>query len=117
MIRRFYQYSFLIPLVLFIVHQFMEVFLNIHIRFLDNYLDPFCMSALGLHLLAAERQWFFNDKLRLIDVVVATLFLAFFAEVVFPYFSSRFTTDIYDVLAIAAGSVWFVFTSKDQIVR
>ncbi|WP_155209677.1 hypothetical protein [Fulvivirga aurantia] len=71
------------------------------------------MSALALHLLAAERFLFFDDELRVIDVIVTTLFLAFVAEVVFPFFSSRFVADVYDVLAIAIGSVWFVLTSKD----
>ena len=109
--RTFLHYSFLIPLVIFLGHQLLELILHIRIAFIDNYLDPFCMSAMALHLLAAERQWLFNQPLNNLDVIITTVVLAIVSEVIFPYLSDRFTADYWDVLAIASGSVWYMLTA------
>lgn len=69
------------------------------------------MSALALHLLAAERHWFFDQKLQTVDVIIATIFLAIVSEMLFPYLSDRFVADVLDVLAIMLGAVWYLMTN------
>ncbi|MBL3658447.1 hypothetical protein [Fulvivirga sediminis] len=68
------------------------------------------MSALALHLLAAERYWFFDQYMHSIDIIITTVFLAIVSEVLFPYLSDRFVADVLDVLAIILGSLWYVIT-------
>ncbi|UII20832.1 hypothetical protein [Fulvivirga ligni] len=113
MIDRIINYSFLVPLVIFLGHQLLEIIFKISIPFIDYYLDPFCMSALALHLQAAERYLIFDQNLQTVDVIITTIFLAIVSEVLFPYLSDRFVADALDVLAIMLGAVWYLMTNPD----
>lgn len=112
--QRFTHFSFVIPLVIFVSHQLLKHLVGIDVTFIDNYIDPFCMSALALHVLATERLLFFDSKLGVIDIVIATIFLSVVSEILFPYFSNRFTSDMLDVVAIIAGSFWYILTQPKK---
>ncbi|MGB3848399.1 MAG: hypothetical protein WA958_00415 [Tunicatimonas sp.] len=110
--------SWLLPIILFAGHQLLQTGLGIPLPWLDNYLDPFCAAALGLHLVAFERKLYFKQKqLTWADVSIATAGLAFVSEVVFPYFSDSFTADVWDVVAIVVGAGWYVATAGSSPVR
>ena len=103
--------------MLFLLHQLAELVLNINITLLDNYLDPFCASVIILHGLALERKFIFEWSLTTLDIIIAILILSVISELVFPYFSNKFTADIYDFLAFSAGGLWFYFLRKDLITE
>ncbi|MGB3466215.1 MAG: hypothetical protein WBA74_13135 [Cyclobacteriaceae bacterium] len=110
--KQLLHYSFLIPLILFLGHQLTQRVLEIPIPFADNYLDPFCMSALALHAISVERNWLFGSRIDLMDMIIATLFLSVVSELLFPWLAPRFVADWYDVPAIFLGSLWFMLTAK-----
>ena len=95
----------------------LEIIFEIHIPFLDNYLDPFCAGAIMLHALAIERKVILDNKLTYLDVVIAIVLLSIIVEVLFPYLSSRFTADIYDLLSFITGGIWFLLTRGDLLIR
>lgn len=104
-------YGFLIPLILFGVHQLMQRVLEISVPFADAYLDPFCAGAMAPYLLMVERKYFFDDsRLSLLDLATLFAVLTAVSEVVFPLFSERFVTDWWDALAILLGILWYRFT-------
>ena len=110
--------SWLLPLVLFAGHQLLQLGLDVPLVWADDYLDPFCAAALGLHLVAFERKLYFRQQcLTWADVLVATGGLMLVSEVVFPYYSDDFTADWLDVLAIAVGSAWYVATAKHSPIN
>lgn len=72
--KRLIHYSVIIPGVLFISHQIISELFKIQIQFFDDYLDPFCFSALLLPLISIERNFFFKEEeLSLIDTIIITL--------------------------------------------
>lgn len=112
----FLHISFILPLAFFLVHQFIELYLKNSIPVLDNYLDPFCASVLILHALALERRFLLDWSLTLLDVILAVVFFAVFSELVFPYFSDKFTADVWDVLSFALGGLWFVLLRGKDLI-
>ncbi|GAB3334109.1 hypothetical protein GCM10027429_14970 [Marivirga atlantica] len=112
-----FHYGFIIPVLAFTIHQVLEIIFEIHIPFLDNYLDPFCAGAIMLHALAIERKVILDNKLTYLDVVIAIVLLSIIVEVLFPYLSSRFTADIYDLLSFITGGIWFLLTRGDLLIR
>lgn len=105
---------FLISCLLFLVHQLLQKVLEIKLPAIDAYLDSFLLMPILLTFIVVERRWLFRSGsgycLKLLDIVIATLFIAFVAELVFPALSPRFTADWWDVLAYALGSALFYFT-------
>ena len=94
--------------MLFFVHQVMQKGLGIHFAFFDDYLDPFCFSALTLPLFVLERKLFFNQpSISISEVVMLVLFLIVYSELILPYFFSQFVFDVWDIFAIVLGGVWF----------
>lgn len=110
--KQLLHYSFLVPLILFLLHQLTQGVLDIRIPLADNYLDPFCMSALALHLISVERDYIFGSRISLWDMIIATVFLSVISELLFPWLAPRFIPDWLDVLAIFLGSLWFMLTAK-----
>ena len=99
------------PLAAFLVHQLLQKELGTNILWLDFYLDPICLGALGLHSVLLERRLIFREpQLSLIDILMVVLLLAIASEVVFPYFSDDFVADWRDVAGISLGACWFVVT-------
>lgn len=105
---------FILCLSLFLLHQFLQKVLAVQIPFVDPYLDSFLAMPILLTLLVVERRLLFRKEsgycLKVWDVVIATIFIAFVVEVVFPAVSDRFTADWWDVVAYGLGSLLFYYT-------
>jgi len=98
----------------FMIHQIMEKGLQVHIFWMDNWLDPFLFPIILFPLLRWERQlisgiqpyifsWFETFALVLAAIL--------FSEVVLPFISIRFIMDPMDMIAIIMGALifhWFV---------
>ena len=112
---------FIICLVLFLLHQIMQKILHITFSFADSYLDNLLAMPIILTLLLAERRWLFkkgsNYQIPVIDIVVATLYIIFITEVVFPLLSKNFTADWKDLLFYALGSFVFYNTINTKRQR
>jgi uncharacterized membrane protein YhaH (DUF805 family) len=104
------KFSFLFPLILFLSHQLTQKVLHLEISFIDYYLDPFCLTALFFPLLKIERKLLFDQKaFSNLELVIIFTFLVAIFEGLLPYFYQQFTSDIWDILAMALGLLWFVF--------
>jgi hypothetical protein len=105
---------FIISVVLFIIHQIMTKGMHIQLGWIDKYLDSFLAMPVILTLWLAERRWLFKQGssylLPPLHVVMATVYISFVAEIVFPLLSPRFTADWLDVVCYGAGSMLFYFT-------
>ncbi|MGI8601197.1 MAG: hypothetical protein ACR2KB_18225 [Chitinophagaceae bacterium] len=103
---------FLICLLVFILHQVSQYIFKIPLPFLNNYLDNFLAMPVILSLLLAEKKYIYkqkDQKLSLIFVIIATLYIALVTEWLFPFLSERFTTDCYDLVFYSLGSVFYCF--------
>ena len=105
---------FVISCILFGAHQALNKLFHVSVPYLDLYLDNLLAMPIILTLLLAERRILFRRgkgyRLPVLDVIVATIYIIFIAEVVFPLLSERFTTDWWDVLFYVLGSVLFLLT-------
>jgi predicted membrane channel-forming protein YqfA (hemolysin III family) len=105
---------FIICCFLFGAHQALQKLLQISVPFVDLYLDNLLAMPIILTLLLAERRILFkrgrNYRLPLLDVVVATIYIIFIAELIFPLLSDKFVADWWDVLFYTLGSVLFLLT-------
>ena len=103
--------SFISLLLLFLFHQLLQIGIHISIPFFDNYLDPFCLGALSMHLYLFERNWLYDyKKISILSSFIIFLFLSIVSEVLFPYLSNRFTADWHDVIAIFLGITFYHIT-------
>lgn len=110
-------YGFIIPAILFLLHQISQLVLNYAVESIDNYLDPFCGAVIVLHALSLERWVIFEQRLTSLDVLIALIILVSCSELIFPYFSGRFTADVLDLVAFALGGLWFLMTRKDILIK
>lgn len=105
---------FVVCLVLFVLHLILQKVMHIRLGWADNYLDSLLAMPVILSLWLAERQWLFKRgstyRLSPLHVLLATLYIAFITEGLFPLLSARFTADWLDVACYAAGSFVFYFT-------
>jgi hypothetical protein len=105
---------FLICCILFIAHQALRLINDQPIPLVDPYLDTLLAMPIILTFLLFERRYIFKWKnyVRLtgLEIILATLLIAFVSEVVFPALSDEFTGDWMDVLFYFAGSAIFYFT-------
>lgn len=109
-----YSAVFITCCILFLAHQITQRVLHVPIPFADNYIDNFLATPILLTLLLVERRTLFryggNYTLSVLEVCLATAFIAVVGEIVFPYLSQNFTSDWVDVLFYALGSVLFYAT-------
>ena len=105
---------FVISCILFGAHQALQKLFHISLPFLDLYLDNLLAMPIILTLLLAERRFLFKRgkqyRLPVLDVVIATIYIIFIAEVIFPLLSERFATEWWDVLFYVLGSILFLLT-------
>lgn len=105
---------------LFLVHQYLQMYLQINITFLDNYLDPIVLMPLILYALLWERRLILRDKnlvLPYTDILGYFLLMLLFGEVLFPKISDKFTADYWDLLAYAAGTLAYIIAVKLSVSR
>jgi len=116
--KRFLHFSFLIPALLFTIHQILQKILSVHILVADFYLDPFCFGALVPALYAFERKLFFNQsKLTSLDLLILSILLITVSELLLPILSSRFIFDLIDAFLIIAGVFWYRVFSDFDLIR
>ncbi|AHM59668.1 hypothetical protein D770_07025 [Flammeovirgaceae bacterium 311] len=112
---------FIICCLLFVLHQILQKVLHVDLGYVDSYLDSLLAMPIILTLLVAERRVLFrrgeNYRLTVLDVVVATFFIAFVSEVIFPALSSRFTADWVDVVCFCLGSLLFMLLINPDPAR
>lgn len=113
---------FLTCVVAFILHQGLQKLFGVELPLVDGYLDSFVAMPVILTLLVVERQYLFKKglayRLPLLEVILATLFIAFIAEGIFPAVSQRFTGDWMDLIFYGLGSLLFYFTiNRPQVQR
>ncbi|MBL7706725.1 MAG: hypothetical protein JNM21_14360 [Taibaiella sp.] len=100
-------------LLLVLLHQFLEKWLEIRIPVIDNYLDPLLLMPILLHLMLWERRILFKKDLHyvfsLFEVIVLFIVVSFVAEYLFPRWSMGFTADGWDVVCYACGTLIFYF--------
>lgn len=105
---------FLICSITFVVHQILQKIFAISLPVADSYLDSFVAMPIILTLLVVERRYLFRKgeryRLTVLEIVVATIFIAFVSEIIFPLFSEKFTGDWLDGVFFGLGSVLFYFT-------
>lgn len=97
-------------LFLFLLHQFTQKVLHISIPFADNYLDDLLCMPILLSLLLLERRWLTGNKNRVfsaLEVSIMVLVMSFIFEGLFPYWSSNFTRDYWDIVAYMLGALFF----------
>ena len=98
--------------VLFLLHQFAQKILALHIPFIDSYFDPFAAAVLGLFVLQMEGKYLWKKKqfsFKWYDILVITIVLALVSEQLFPLLSEEFTSDPLDYVAFALGGVYFYY--------
>lgn len=103
------------PAVLFVAHQVLQHLVMIKVPLADNYLDPFCFSAIILVTYEYERgKWIGHEPLLIFETIAWVIVLSVVSELLFPLLSSSFTSDWCDALAIAFGGLWFYLAKRDQ---
>lgn len=108
----------LLSALLFCIHQYLQMQIQINIPFLDNYLDPFLLMPLILYALLWERRILLKNKtidLSYTDILGYFLLMVLTGEVLFPQISDKFTADYGDILAYALGTLTYVFVRKFSI--
>tara|TARA_B100000508_G_C11448280_1_gene272585 strand:+ start:592 stop:933 length:342 start_codon:yes stop_codon:yes gene_type:complete len=102
-------WSFIFPLIVFLGHQTTQKALHLSLPFLDNYLDPFCFTAIAFPLIVLERSWLFSqNKHSKIDLLIIFIFLAIVSEVLLPALSHQFVQDPWDILSMLFGFIWHI---------
>lgn len=102
--------AWLVPAVLFLLHQLAQYGLGWSVPLADSFLDPLLCFPILLGLLLIERRWLFDvQRLGWFETATATVVLAVIFEVVFPWLKRDFTADPLDLIAYALGAVYFYF--------
>ena len=93
---------FLLSLILVLAHQLSQKVFHFPIPILDSYLDPLLCPPILLGLILMERRSLFklgNEyTFSNLEIVIMTGVMALIFEIGFPYFSTKFTADIWDVI-------------------
>lgn len=106
--------------VLFLIHQYLQLVVQIHIAFLDNYLDPIVLMPLLLYAVLWERRILLRDKYLILsytDILGYFLLVVLIGEVLFPFISDRFTADYWDIPAYAFGTLAYVVAKEISSVK
>lgn len=100
---------------LFLIHQYLQKGIQIHIPFLDNYLDPTVLMPLILYAVLWERRILLRNRnivLSYTDILGYFLLMVLIGEVLFPLISEKFTADYWDILAYAFGTLAYSFARQ-----
>lgn len=104
---------FLLSLILVLAHQLSQKVLHFSFPILDSFLDPLLCPPILLGLILMERRRLLNleenHTFSNIEIFIMTGTMALIFELGFPYFSSKFTADIWDVVMYFIGAVIFKF--------
>jgi hypothetical protein len=110
---------FYIAVILFVLHQVLQLGLEIKISFLDNYLDPFLFLPIALGAYLQERRLFLkNDGFKFdhFKLIALSVLLCVIVEVFFPFFNAGYSFDIYDFIAYYAGAIYFNYKINRKFI-
>jgi len=103
--------QFVLILSLFIINQLVIYFRKPADCWNDQYLDNLLAIPILLYLWKIEYNWLnknaLNAPLPLINIALATLFIAVVSEIVFPRLSSNFVSDNWDYFYYVLGGIYF----------
>ncbi|WP_127845415.1 hypothetical protein [Psychroflexus aestuariivivens] len=105
----------IVSALLFLIHQFLQLGVQLNIAFLDNYLDPAVLMPLILYAVLWERRILLHNRnlvLPYTDIFGYFLLMVILGEVLFPLISERFTADYWDILAYAFGTLVYIFAKE-----
>ena len=112
---------FIVSIILFSLHQLLQWGLKINIPIADAYLDNLLLMPIVLTLWLAEKQILFKKpktyELSISEIVIATVYMLLLTEWLFPLWTARFTTDFWDVLFTAIGSLLYYFATRSIYKR
>lgn len=107
---------FLISVTLFAIHQVLQGLLKIKIPFADAYVDNILLMPIVLTLWLAEKRVLFKKEkghaLSPTEIIMVTLYMLLITEWIFPLLTTRFTTDAWDVVFTAAGSLFYYLSAQ-----
>ena len=99
---------FSLLLLLFLAHQIAQ-YLNFKNDFLDAYLDPFLFFPLVMFLATRWNQLYNKSyQVSWFVAIGSLIIMSLLFEVIFPIVDNRFDSDIYDLIAYAAGIILFM---------
>lgn len=107
--RTLLQPVFVISCLLLFLHQVTQFY--VAIEWIDNYLDDLVCMPIFLTLLLFERRHVFridpNYIFSWFEISVITLVFGVFYEAILPHYNTSFTSDNWDYLCYALGSLIF----------
>ena len=106
--------------VFFLVHQYLQMLVQVNIPLLDNYLDPVMVMPLLLYAVLWERRIFLKNKsivLSYTEILGYFLLVVIFGEILFPIISEKFTADYWDILAYALGTLAYKVARKKSKLK
>lgn len=118
MIKKVLHFSFLVPVLLFLIHQILQKGFQLQIPFIDSYLDPFCLGALAVPLIQLERRIIFKQThLPLFELIIIAIVLIAISEFLLPLMSESFIADPWDAVFIIMGIGWFLIFNPISVNR
>jgi hypothetical protein len=105
-------------ILLFALHNCLQIWLKIPLPWADNYLDPILMMPLVLTLYAYEKPMLQKPDIGLTfnEIVAITVVVSFVAEYVFPKVNSACVGDIWDVLGYCLGSALYILKEHKCLI-
>ena len=99
------------------MHQASQKIFHLRIAFADHYLDNLVAMPLLLEVMVVERKWLYgmNDfDLSRLEITIATIYIIFISEWLFPMLSHRFYFDWWDLVCYAAGALLFAVVQQKE---
>ncbi len=112
---------FIVLLLIALSHQIAQWILQIHIPWVDSYLDPLLMMPITLHIILWERRLVFGRgvsfTLNNYQLLAYFLVVSFLAEIVFPMIRPGFVSDFWDVICYGIGTILFAVCWNKPLQR
>lgn len=112
-LRRKSDILFILCLLIFLIHQFVERILKVEVALLDNYLDPLLAMPVILHLITLERRILTRNqgyRMPWVHIVLYFIIVSVIVEIVFPMFNPKLIGDPMDVVLYAIGTGFYAMT-------
>ena len=105
---------FLCLLLLISAHQIAQQIYHLQIPVIDSYADPLLGMPVLLFAYKLERIFLWKRaQLSILEIFLVTLLVSIVSELLFPYLSTDFTSDPLDLIALAAGAIFYYYTLND----
>lgn len=101
--------------ILFLIHQYLQLEVQLNLALLDNYLDPAVLMPILLYAALWERRILLRNKnivLPYTDILGYFLLMVILGEILFPLYSKSFTADYWDILAYASGTLAYIIAKE-----